>query len=100
MMTEQPDPGRNPGSTSRSIDPAFPAPTTSEGEVVRAPDPPPVSRAGGGRRGLGRGRRGRASRDCQPAGVVGRRARGVPVTVTVDGFTETVRSTRPEWPRC
>ena len=42
-MTDQPDSGRNPGSTSPADDHASPTPSAPEGAASRAQDFPPVS---------------------------------------------------------
>ena len=94
-MTEQLDAGRNPGSTSPSIDPAFPAPTEDEGEVRRVPDPQRPSRVPVAAV-VAWAAAGAVLIAVSVLALLAAGRIGVPVTVTVDGFTETVRSTRPD----
>ena len=99
-MTDQPNSGRNPGSTSPADDQAVPTLSEPEGAPLRVQAAPPAPGRDAARVPLA------AVLAWMFAGVVllavsvaallaaGRI--GTPVTITVDGYTESLRTTQPD----
>jgi resuscitation-promoting factor RpfB len=99
-MIDQPNSGRNPGSTSPADDHASPTPSAPEGAVPRAQDLPPASGRNAARVPVA------AILAWLIAGIVLLAVSvaallvserfGTPVTITVDGYTQSFRTTQPD----
>jgi resuscitation-promoting factor RpfB len=99
-MIDQPNSGRNPGSTSPADDHASPTPSAPEGAALRAQDSPPA---------LGRNAArvpvaailawlvaGVALLAVSVAALLVSERFGTPVTITVDGYSQSFRTTQPD----
>ena len=97
-MTDQPNSGRNPGSTSPADDQASPTPSAPEGAALRAQDLSPASGRNVARVPVA------AILAWLVAGIVllavsvaallVSERLGTPVTITVDGYTQSFRTTQ------
>jgi resuscitation-promoting factor RpfB len=99
-MIDQPDSGRNPGSTSPADDHASPTPSAPEGAVLRAQDSPPASGRSDARVPVAALMAwlvaGIALLAVSVAALLVSERFGTPVTISVDGYTQSFRTTQPD----